>query len=133
MKKLLAIISLLVLTSLPMTSEPWGGAAITITAGTAIRLAKNRTMASSIFFQMATGGTGRGYVLFAPSGVTCANGGAGTTKIAELSPATTTAPGGSVTIPLNVDPQNPQVDVSLYCVDGSNNGDVMNVSWNIRN
>lgn len=132
MKKLLALFSLAFLITAPLSSEPWGGKLITVTAGTAIRIVTISTRVSSFVAQMATAGTGRGYLLYAPIGVTCTNGGAGTTLIAELQPATSTAPGGNVTVPSNTDPYG-GIDLAGYCVDGSNSGDVINVAFNIRN
>jgi hypothetical protein len=131
MKKL---ISLLVLTAFfhsPATSEPYFGRIVTVAAGTAVRLVGLRTLASQLKIQMQTGGTGRGYVLWAAPDVTCSNGGAGTTLVAELSPATSTAPGGSITLPENQDPAG-GVDVRNFCVDGSHTADTIVVSWNVR-
>ncbi len=131
MLKRISILTLLFfLAASPTWTEPWGGRTITLTPGTAIRVVGTRTLVSSLFFQMATGGTGVGYVLSAPIGVTCANGGAGTTLIATLQPATSTAPGGNATIPSNSDPAG-GIDAQLYCVDGSA-ADGMIVSFNLR-
>lgn len=132
MKRLISIPILIALFVLPIRTEPWGGTGITITDGTAIRVVKVRTIVSSLFFQMKTGGTGRGYILSAPKDVTCAVGGAGTTLIAELIPATATSPGGNAVIPSNSDPQG-GIDAALYCVDGSNSGDIVTIAWNLRN
>lgn len=132
MKRTVLLIVLIAALIFPANTEPWGGAQITVTAGTAIRLVKNRTIAQSLSFQMHSGGSGRGYVLFAPSGVTCANGGAGTTLLMELNAATANSAGGSGVVPMPGDPQGGPVDVSLYCVDGSNSGDVITVAWNLR-
>jgi hypothetical protein len=132
MKRLLFVLAALILLVAPASTEPWGGKAVTVSAGTAVRLVPNRTIATSLFFQMKTGGSGKGYILYAPTSVTCALNGTGTTFIAELQPATSTAPGGNAVIPSNPDPYG-GVDVSLYCVDGSNSGDVITTSWNTRN
>lgn len=130
-KKITLFLALLAVIVVPMRTEPWGGKVITLTPATAIRIVGIRTIVSSFVVQMATGGTGRGYLLYAPTDITCSKGGAGTTLIAELSPATATAPGGSVTVPSNPDPAG-GVDLSGYCVDGSAS-DALNAAWNIRN
>jgi len=132
MKRIPLLLLLICLLVSPASTEPWSGAQITVTAGTAIRLVKNRTIAQSLSIQMHSGGSGRGYVLFAPSGVTCSNGGAGTILIAELNAATASAAGGQIVLPNPGDPQGGPVDVSLYCLDGSNSGDVITTAWNLR-
>lgn len=132
MKIILAIIGLLTVLVQTASTEPWAPFTHTVTAGTAIRVTNHSVLVSSLFFQMKTGGTGRGYVLAAPKGVTCAVNGVGTTLIAELQPATSTAPGGNATIPSNPDPQG-GIDASLYCVDGSNTGDIITIAGNLRN
>lgn len=132
MKRILALIGLMALVVSTASTEPWAPFTQTVTAGTAIRVTNHPVLVSSLFFQMKTGGTGRGYVLAAPAGVTCSNGGAGTTLIAELQPATATAPGGNATIPSNPDPQG-GIDASLYCVDGSHTADVITIAGNLRN
>jgi len=131
-KKASLIFFLAALFAMPTWTEPWGGIIGTVAAGTAARITTRPTLASSLFFQMQTGGTGRGYVLYAPPDVVCHNGGAGTTLIAELQPATSTAPGGNAVIPSNPDPQG-VIDISGYCYDGSHTGDTVIISWNIRN
>ena len=131
MKKILCAVLLTVLGSRVTYPEPWTGLQLTLTPGTAQRLVKNSIIASSLFIQMNVGGTGVGYVLSAPIGVTCAKGGAGTTWIATLQAATSTAPGGNITIPSNPDPQG-GINVALYCVDGAQS-DTVTVAWNQRN
>lgn len=134
LKRLSLIALLMVLLVSPTWTEPWGGRAITVAAGTAVRVVGVRTISSSLFFQMKEGcsSCGVGYILYAPPDVSCANGGAGTTLIATLAAATSTAPGGNAVIPSNPDPQG-GVDIRGYCVDGSHTADVITVSWNIRN
>lgn len=133
MKKVIAIAALL-LVAIPAWTEPFNGSTISVTAGTAIRILTTGPdlVVTSIFFQMATGGTGRGYVLYAPSGVTCNRGSAGTTTVGELSPASATAPGGSLTVPMNPDPYGGLV-ANHWCIDGSHTGDGLIVSFNVRN
>ena len=133
MKKILLISAVLLSLVTTGWTEPWGGADITVTAGTAIRIVKTRTLATSIYFEMKTGGTGRGYILSAPPDVTCALNGAGTTFITELAAATSTTPGGNAVIPWPADPQNPPVNVQYYCVDGTVSSDVIHVAYNISN
>lgn len=130
--KIRVLIAALLLMAVPGITEPWGGVSITLTPGTAIRIVKIRTIVSSFIVQMApTSTTGVGYVLYAPPGVTCANGGAGTTLIATLATATASSPGGNVTIPSNPDPFG-GADISGYCVDGAAASPVT-VAWNLRN
>lgn len=135
LKKLSSILAVLVLTAITAKPEPWNGQILTITTGTAQRLnVRQGTLASSLFFQMLPASSGGvGYVLFAQKGVACANGGAGTTLIATLSAATSTAPGGNVTLPFPSNPSNQRVDVSLYCLDGAHTGDTISAAWNISN
>lgn len=135
LKKLSLIALLFELITIPMRSEPWGGQTITVTAGTAQRLnVRQGQLATSLFAQMLpTSSGGVGYLLFAQKGVTCSNGGAGTILIATLAAATATAPGGNVTVPWPANPQNPKVDVSLYCIDGAHSSDPVGVSFNLSN
>lgn len=131
--KLKVIITALLLIALPAMTEPWGGVALTLTPGTAIRIVKTRTIVSSFVFQMdvCPSTCGTGYLLYAPTSITCANGGAGTTLIAKIAAGTSTAPGGSVTVPSNPDPYG-GIDISQYCIDSSAAAPAI-VSWNIRN
>jgi|ERR1035438_2417319 hypothetical protein len=132
MKRTLAIIGLLALLVSTASTEPWLPFSQTITAGTAIRLTSNPTLVSSLSFQMHSGGTGRGYMLFAPKNVTCALNGGGTVLIAELNAATATAAGAQGVVPSNSDPQG-GIDASLYCIDGTHSGDVVTIAGNLRN
>lgn len=133
MLKRLSLIALLVVAAArPTWTEPWGGQQFTMTSGVAQRVVNKTTIVSSLFIQMATGGSGVGYILYAPPDVTCALNGAGTTLIAELQPATSTAPGGNAVIPSNPDPQG-GIDAHGYCIQGAHTSDVMTVSFNLRN
>jgi hypothetical protein len=135
MLKKISLIVLVLALALPLRPEPWGNQTITVTAGTAQRLnVAQGTLATSLFAQMLPASSGGvGYLLFAQHGVTCSNGGAGTTLIATLAAATSTAPGGNVTIPFPASPQNPKIDVSLYCFDGATSGNTIGVSFNLSN
>ena len=135
LKKLFLIVLVIPLIAIHIGAEPWGGQTITVTAGTAQRLnVRSPTLVTSLFFQMLPASSGGlGYVLFAQKGVTCSNGGAGTTLIATLSGATTSSPGGNVTLPFPSNPQNPKLDASLYCVDGATSGNGVAVSFNLSN
>lgn len=116
-------------------TEPWNGQLVTVTAGTAVRLTvRSPTLVSSLFVQMLPASSGGvGYILYAPHGTTCHNGSDGTTLIATLSAATSTAPGGNAVLPFPADPQNPQIDISNFCFDGAHSADTMTVSWQLRN
>ena len=135
MKKLLLISAVILALASTGWTEPWMGQLVTVNAGTAVRLTvRNPTLSTSLFVQMlpaASGGVG--YILYAPKAVACSNGGAGTTLIATLTAATSTAPGGNAVIPWPADPQNPSINVADYCFDGSHSTDTMTVSWNLRN
>ena len=123
-----------------VSAEPQQGRIITITAGTAIRLILNPTtvkpvLANSMLIQVQHAGSGLVYVLNANPQQTCALGNATTTEVAELAPATSTEPGGSFTFPSNGSATNGSsgFDVRYWCVDGSNSGDTVIVSWDVRN
>ncbi len=135
MKRLLLISAVTLALCLTGWTEPWMGQLVTVNAGTAVRLTvRNPTLATSLFAQMLPASSGGvGYILYAPKSVSCSNGGAGTTLVATLAPATATAPGGNAVIPFPADPQNPSINVADYCFDGSHTGDTMTVSWNLRN
>ncbi len=133
LKRISILTLLLFLAASPTWTEPWGGAQFTMASGVAQRIVGIRTMASSLFIQMKEGSsTGIGYVLYAPTDVSCLLGGAGTTLIAELQPSTSTAPGGNAVIPSNPDPQG-GLDIAGYCIQAAHTGDIMIVSWNLRN
>lgn len=133
--KIKVILAALLLMVLPALTEPQNGSIITITAGTAIRLTSVRTMASSMLIQNIHGATvGITYVLYAPNGVTCANAGAGTTFVAELAAATSTAPGGAFTFPSNNTSTTDAggFNVANWCLDGGTNGTQVAVSYDQR-
>ena len=133
MKRILLISLALALCVIPVRTEPWGGRTMTVTSGAAERIVTISTIVSSFLVQMdPASSAGLGYLLYAPVGTTCLKGADGTTLIATLSPATSTAPGGNVTVPSNPDPQG-GVNLSGYCFQGSHTGDTATVSWNIRN
>lgn len=135
MKRILAALAFILLAVLPVRTEPQAGRIITITAGTAIRLATTKTLASSMLIQALPGSsTGLIYVLNSNPQATCANAGAGTTLVAELAAATTTAPGGAFTFPSNGSSatQASGFDVQFWCIDGSHTGDTVAVSWDVR-
>ena len=136
MKKAIVIAALGILGALRGgASDAWNSKVITITAGTAIRVVNNSVKVSSILFQMLHGGSGLGYVLNAdPTNANCNKSTAATAFVAELAPASATAPGGSATVPSNGSATTQQggQDLQWFCVDGSNSGDTMLVSWSPR-
>lgn len=139
MKRTLAIIALILVSVSTGYTEPQNGSIITITAGTAIRVILNASQANpvkanSILVQPLHGGTGLIYVLNANPSFTCSNGGAGTTFVAELAAATSTAPGQTFTFPSNgtATSSSSGFDVRYYCIDGSHTGDTVAVSWDVR-
>ena len=134
MKRILSMILVAVVCVCTATSEPQNGRIITITAGTAQRIVTNRVMANSMLVQPLHGGTGLVYVLNAAPNFTCGNGSAGTTFVAELGPATTTAPGSTFTFPSNSSGTTQAGGFSLqyWCIDGAHSGDTVAVSWDQR-
>ena len=132
--------ALLFLCTLPLRAEPQNGRIITITAGAAIRLILNPStaravQANSMLIQALHGGSGLIYILNCDPSITCVRGNAGTTLVAELAPATSTAPGGSFTFPTNGSATSGSggFDVRYWAVDGSTNGDTVATSWDLRN
>ena len=139
-KKILSIAAIVLTFASVASPDPQNGFIATISAGTAVRLISNPSkanpvMANSLFIEPLHGGTGLVYVLYAPPDVTCTNGGAGTTFVAELAPATSTAPGQSFTFPSNgtAAAEASGTDIRSWCIDGSHTGDTVAVSWNLRN
>jgi hypothetical protein len=141
MKKLITIPLALLLMVIPVKTEPQEGSVITITAGTAIRLIANAgtvqpVIANSLLIQPLHGGSGIVYVLnCSPSLTNCAKGSAGTTLVAELPPATSTAPStGSFTFPSNGTgtQQGGGFDVRYWAIDGGNSGDTVATSWDVK-
>ncbi len=127
MKKLLA---LLVLFTVGISADPRLNQLLTVTAGTPIQLSKTPLYVSEVLIQMATGGTGLGYVCAGiPSGVTpaAACGTAGQLS-AQLSPASSTAPGGYYADSAQ-DRQGRGIDLSQIWVDGSHSSDSIIVTY----
>ena len=93
------------------------------------RLASVQTLADRVFIQMATGGTGRGFVLYSnsggiPSKATDAD------IVMEMAAASSTSPGGGYG---DMQPGGGNfIDMSAYWVDGSVNGDKIRASYNVR-
>jgi len=126
---------------------------VTVTAGTPVNVATAlnsvamvaagfangaplpRKLVNRLFIQMIHGGSGRGYVMDGIQGVTSAtqqwrvpDATVSTDMTAELAPATATAPGGSYG-----DSDNDHgIDVSKTWVDGSNTGDKIQISIDLR-
>lgn len=128
MKRFIAILLLL---SCPLLfSDPRINKSITVTAGTPIQVASSRILASEILIQMATGGTGLGYICAGiPTGTTpsASCGGAGQLT-AQLAPASATAPGGSYSDSASFK-EGIGIDVSMIWVDGGHSGDVILVTY----
>ena len=129
MRRLIAIIVILAAGVSPaLPTDAQYGRQITVTAGTPIRVVSTRTLVASVFVQMKHGGSGLGLIYSANPSESCSAG----TLVAELSPASPTAPGGAYVFPSNdsAGTQQGGYDMNWLCVDGSNSGDVMIVSWN---
>lgn len=140
LKRLFAVVTLVLLIAASAFTEPQNGVIITIAAGTAVRVIPNPSTANpvkanSIFIQPLHGSsTGLIYVLNAAPNVACSNGGAGTTFVAELGPSTSTAPGSSFSFPSNPTATSATsgFDLRYWCIDGAHTGDQVAVSWDIR-
>lgn len=108
---------------------------ITITAGTPVQIATVTTQCNRIFIQMLAGGAGIGYVMdmsaYNPGKVPDSSVSGNLT--AQLAPATNTAPGGWYTDMALPGQGTAPIDVSRIWVDGSNSGDTVVVSCDIRN
>ena len=93
------------------------------------RIASTQTLADRLLVQMATGGSGIGYVLSSNSGGTPSKSNDADIA-AELAAATATGPG----VPYkDCQPGGGDcIDVSAYWVDGANSGDKIRVSYNQR-
>lgn len=104
---------------------------ITVTAGTAIQISKQQIFAKRLFIQMAVGGTGYGCIIAAPNGTTGLACSSTAFLVAQLAPASSTAPGGSYSDP-NGAPGGislPDIDLSTIFLDGSVNSDPITVSY----
>jgi hypothetical protein len=127
MKKLVALLALI---AVGLTADPRLNQLITITSGTPIQLSKFHLYASEILIQMATGGTGLGYVCAGiPLGTTpAASCGTAGQLSAQLSPASSTAPGGYYADQASAK-GGPGIDLATIWIDGSHTGDTVIVTY----
>jgi hypothetical protein len=133
--------ALLLLASIPMLGDPWGGLTGTITAGTAIPLIASKStvnpvLVNSIFFQATDCSTcGVIYVLSCNPQVTCVKGNANTTYVCEIPAGSSTGPGGWCRVPTNGAATNSSggTDLRYFAVDGATSGTPFLVSWDVRN
>ena len=135
MNRIIALLAALILMVSTASTAPQTGRIITITAGTAIRIATKRTLANSMLIIPLPGeSAGNVYVLNANPQGTCNNGSAGTTFVASLAAATSSVPGASFTFPSNGSSVTQQggFDVQFWCIDGAHSGDTVAVSWDAR-
>lgn len=133
MKRLLALLMLLVL---PAAPDSQVGVVLTLATGTAQRFVSatgRPVLANSLLIQALHGGSNIVYVLNANPSATCVLNGAGTTLVAELYPATATAPGGSYSFPTNGAATSSEggFDIRWYCVQGTSS-DTVAASWTPR-
>ena len=133
MKKAIAAIALMLLLALAAFPDPQVSQPIALTTGSAVRVANMDVQFNSLFIQMKHGGSNIGYVLFADPALTCSATTAGQV-VAELAPASATAPGGSFTFPSNgvANYGSGGNNAHYWCVQGST-GDSVIVSYNMRN
>lgn len=133
--------ALLFLGSIPMMGDPQFGAAITIaSAGTAVPLVANKAtvppvLVNSIFIQAPHCTTcGIIYVLNCNPQVTCVNGSAGTTLVAEIPAGTATSPGGWFRFPTNGSSTTNSggTDLRYWAVDSATSGVVALTSWDMK-
>lgn len=108
---------------------------ITITSGTPIQLATVPTYANRVFIQMLSGGTGIGYVMDMSNYLTSVTPNHSTSGhlTAQLQPASSTAPGGSYSDAADSAPGSGPIDISRIYIDGSNSGDTVVISYDLRN
>jgi hypothetical protein len=133
MKKALVIVALLTLLAASAFPDPQVSQTISLTTGVAVRVAVSDVQFSSLFIQMKHGGANLGYVLFADPAITC-NVTTPGQLVAELAPATSTAPGGSFIFPTNgtANFASGGTNAHFWCVQGTT-GDSVIVSYNQRN
>lgn len=101
----------------------------TITAGTPQQVATVPTFGDRWFAQMLKGGSGMGYVMDAPSGVTPHKTDSAH-LVGQMGAATSTAPGGSLS---DDQPGGGNfIDMSSLWIDGDNSGDTLLFTYNQR-
>ncbi len=113
---------------------------LTITAGTPIRLSDSATdgtqktqplYVNELIIQMASGGSGLGYVMAGVKPGTTPNKATAGTVSAQLTAATAGAPGGTYS-----DAADPRggggIDLSKIWIDGDHTADTVVVSWDSR-
>lgn len=133
MKKAISILTLGFLLGVSAFSDPQISRVVTLTTGSPVRVTNNDVQASSLFIQALHGGSNIVYVLFADPNIACNVNTAGQ-LVAELAPATATAPGGSFTFPSNGATQNAAGGSNMHhwCVQGTSSDQVV-ISYNLRN
>lgn len=134
MKKILAILAVVTSLVAPMGAERIN-AQYTITAGTPIRVATQKTLANRLFIQSRHNNTGLVYVLMGVKPTTTCDATNTAHLSAELGPGDATHPGSSLSDPQGANGGTPPdaEDVSWLCLDGSHTGDVVIVSFWRRN
>ena len=104
---------------------------ITITAGTPQRVSATPLVVDRYIIQMAIGGTGSGLICIVPVATTPAASCATAGQLSgQLAPASATAPGGSWSD--GVSNSGGSINLQTVWVDGSNSGDVVIVSANVK-
>jgi hypothetical protein len=136
--KRLIVAAMFLASTLPIGADPQNGRVLTVTAGTPVPLIPNASqvnpvIASSIFIQALHNGAGIIYILNCNPQTTCSKGNATTILVAELSPASPTSPGGWFRFPSNgQNGSGGTTDVRYWQIDGTNSGDTVATSWDLR-
>ena len=105
---------------------------ITVTAGTPIRVTTIAgTYVNRLFIQSRHANTGVVYVLMGVKSATACDATNTSQLTAELGPGDATHPGGTLSDPQGANGNTPadSEDASMICIDGTNSGDVVIVSF----
>lgn len=134
MKKILAILAVVAL-FVPQAGAERVNLQITITAGTPIRIAAQKTVVNRLMLQSRHGNTGLIYVLLGVKPTTTCNASSTSQLSAELGPGDSTHPGSSLSDPQGANGTTPPdgEDLAMACVDGTNSSDVVIVTYWKRN
>lgn len=134
MKRLILIAAALLACVGTLSSEPQVNKTVALTTGTPVRVIANRTMANSLFVQVAPGASSVVYVLYVRDRTITCDSSDSTQVVAILGPGTGAQPGASFTYPSNNVAASSAggFDASLWCVQGST-GDSVIISFDKRN
>lgn len=134
MKRILSALASIALLVAPMGAERVNSQ-VTITAGTPIRIATQKTMENRILIQSRHSNSGIIYVLMGVNPNKACNASDTSQLTAELGPGDSLHPGASLSDPQGASGNtiSDAEDVSWMCLDGTNSSDVAIVSYWRRN